>query len=281
MSVLVVGLSHRTAPVSVLELAAIPRRRDLARPSTSCTAPRRSARSCCCRRATGSRCTPTPPGSTRPSPRSPRCSPGTPASRSPNCPTTSTSTSPRRPPSTCSRSPPGSTRWWSASRRSSDSCGRPTAPASKRGSVGSVLHDLAQTALRVGKRVHIPRPASTRPAPRSWLWPSTRPRPCSARWPGVAPSIVGAGSMGALSGATLRRRGLDDIVVANRTPERGERLAASLGGRAVDPRCVGRRDRGRRPAGLLHRLHRSGGRRGDGRAARDPAAGRARPRPAP
>jgi glutamyl-tRNA reductase len=39
--------------------------------------------------------------------------------------------------------------------------------------------------------------------------------------------------MGALSGATLRRRGVTDIVVANRTAERAARLATSLGGRSV------------------------------------------------
>src|SRR5207248_2838071 len=44
---------------------------------------------------------------------------------------------------------------------------------------------------------------------------------------------IGAGSMGSLAGATLRRRGVTDIVVANRSPERAERLAATLDGRAV------------------------------------------------
>jgi glutamyl-tRNA reductase len=39
--------------------------------------------------------------------------------------------------------------------------------------------------------------------------------------------------MGALAGATLRRRGLTDIVIANRGIERAERLATALGGRAV------------------------------------------------
>jgi glutamyl-tRNA reductase len=45
--------------------------------------------------------------------------------------------------------------------------------------------------------------------------------------------IIGAGSMGALAGATLRRRGVTDLVVANRSPERAARLAATLGARAV------------------------------------------------
>jgi glutamyl-tRNA reductase len=50
--------------------------------------------------------------------------------------------------------------------------------------------------------------------------------------------IVGAGSMGALSGASLRRRGVTDIVVANRSIERAERLAATLLGRAVPMSAV-------------------------------------------
>src|SRR5438552_1622431 len=45
--------------------------------------------------------------------------------------------------------------------------------------------------------------------------------------------VVGAGSMGALSCATLKRYGVDDIVVANRSPERAKRLASSVGGRSV------------------------------------------------
>jgi glutamyl-tRNA reductase len=39
--------------------------------------------------------------------------------------------------------------------------------------------------------------------------------------------------MGALAGATLRRRGVTDIVVANRSADRAGRLAAALGGRAI------------------------------------------------
>src|SRR6476660_5982917 len=45
--------------------------------------------------------------------------------------------------------------------------------------------------------------------------------------------IVGAGSMGALAAATLRRKGTVDLAVANRSAERARRLADSVGGRAV------------------------------------------------
>jgi glutamyl-tRNA reductase len=45
--------------------------------------------------------------------------------------------------------------------------------------------------------------------------------------------VLGAGSMGALAGATLRRAGCGDVVVANRTLDRAERLAAALDGRGI------------------------------------------------
>jgi glutamyl-tRNA reductase len=40
--------------------------------------------------------------------------------------------------------------------------------------------------------------------------------------------------MGALAAATLRRRGVTDVVVANRSVERAERVVANHGGRAID-----------------------------------------------
>lgn len=46
--------------------------------------------------------------------------------------------------------------------------------------------------------------------------------------------VVGAGSMSSLAAATLSRAGVADLLIANRTPERAERLAASLGARTVE-----------------------------------------------
>ncbi|NHC44183.1 glutamyl-tRNA reductase [Motilibacter aurantiacus] len=45
--------------------------------------------------------------------------------------------------------------------------------------------------------------------------------------------VVGAGSLSALAATTLARAGAVDIVVANRTPEHGRRVAAAVGGRHV------------------------------------------------
>jgi glutamyl-tRNA reductase len=42
--------------------------------------------------------------------------------------------------------------------------------------------------------------------------------------------VIGAGSMSALAGATLRRAGATKVVVANRTPDNARRLATSLDG---------------------------------------------------
>ena len=45
--------------------------------------------------------------------------------------------------------------------------------------------------------------------------------------------VVGAGSMGALAGATMRRAGAGEVVVANRTLDRAKRLAEALEGRGI------------------------------------------------
>ncbi|MDT4923108.1 MAG: glutamyl-tRNA reductase [Pseudonocardiales bacterium] len=100
------------------------------------------------------------------------------------------------------------------------------------GTVGSVLHDLAQTALRVGKRVHA-ETGIDRAGASIVSVALDHAEDVLGPLAGRRVLIVGAGSMGALSGATLRRRGVTDIVVANRTAERAARLATSLGGRSV------------------------------------------------
>ncbi|HEU5266759.1 MAG TPA: glutamyl-tRNA reductase, partial [Jatrophihabitans sp.] len=100
------------------------------------------------------------------------------------------------------------------------------------GTVGTVLHDLAQTALRVGKRVH----ADTGIDRAGASIVSVALDLAEAQFGALAGRravLVGAGSMSALAGTTLRRRGLSDIVVANRSAERATRLARNLGGRSV------------------------------------------------
>ncbi|MDQ6851269.1 MAG: glutamyl-tRNA reductase [Actinomycetota bacterium] len=100
------------------------------------------------------------------------------------------------------------------------------------GSLGSVLHELAQTALRVGKRVHTDTGIDQAGASVVSV-ALDRATVALARLDGRRALVVGAGSMGALAAATLRRRGVDDIIVANRTLEHAQRIAASVGGRAI------------------------------------------------
>jgi glutamyl-tRNA reductase len=106
------------------------------------------------------------------------------------------------------------------------------ASAVQAATVGSVLHDLAQTSLRVGKRAHTETGIDQAGASvmsvaiddaAAVLGPLDNRRVV----------IVGAGSMGALAASTLRRRGIVDLAVANRSAERARRLADSVGGRAV------------------------------------------------
>ncbi len=98
--------------------------------------------------------------------------------------------------------------------------------------VGRVLHELFQTALRVGKRVHSETGID---AAGQSLVSVGLAQVATVLGPlqGRRVLLVGAGSMGALAGATLRREGVDQIVVANRSTENAERLATSLEGRGV------------------------------------------------
>jgi glutamyl-tRNA reductase len=97
---------------------------------------------------------------------------------------------------------------------------------------GRVLHELFQSALRVGKRVHTE--TGIDEAGRSLVSVGVeRAAAALGTLEGRSVLIVGAGSMGALAGATLRRAAVGDVVVANRTPANAERLATSLDGRGV------------------------------------------------
>jgi glutamyl-tRNA reductase len=107
------------------------------------------------------------------------------------------------------------------------------------GTAGRVLNDLAQTALRVGKRAHsetgLDRAGqSLVTAALDLATPVLGP---------AAPTravVIGAGSMSALAATTLARLypGLD-LAIVNRSPERAERLATAVGGRTVGMDRIG------------------------------------------
>ncbi len=94
---------------------------------------------------------------------------------------------------------------------------------------GRTLHELFQTALRVGKRAHSETGIDS--AGRSLVSVGLE-RAVAAVGPldGRDVLVVGAGSMGALAGSTLRRAGVASVTVANRTAENARRLALSLEG---------------------------------------------------
>ncbi|MDQ4085048.1 MAG: glutamyl-tRNA reductase [Actinomycetota bacterium] len=98
------------------------------------------------------------------------------------------------------------------------------------GTVGSALNALFQQALRVGKRAHAETDIDR--AGQSLLTVSLDQ--VAPELTGRRVLVVGAGSMAGLAVATTARRGAAEIVVANRTPERAQRLAATTGGRGVD-----------------------------------------------
>ncbi|TVL93512.1 glutamyl-tRNA reductase [Streptomyces sp. SAJ15] len=95
---------------------------------------------------------------------------------------------------------------------------------------GRLLNDLFQQALRVGKRAHsetgidkagqslvtfgLEQLAGATPVPQ---WAA-----------GKRALVIGAGSMSSLAATTLARAGVAELVIANRTLERAQRLATSL-----------------------------------------------------
>ncbi|MFC6237112.1 glutamyl-tRNA reductase [Longivirga aurantiaca] len=99
--------------------------------------------------------------------------------------------------------------------------------------IGRNLNDLAQAALRVGKRVHhdtgIDRAGASVVSVALHLAGAS----LGGSLAGKRALVVGAGAMSGLAAATLARAGIGEIVVANRTFERGQHLADQVGGRAV------------------------------------------------
>ncbi|TGD88933.1 glutamyl-tRNA reductase [Mycolicibacterium sp. CH28] len=101
---------------------------------------------------------------------------------------------------------------------------RAYATAESNKTVGRILHDLAQRALSVGKRVHSETAIDTAGA----SVVSVALDIAGARLNGLAgrtATVVGAGSMGGLSAAHLVRAGIAHVHVVNRSLPRAQRLA--------------------------------------------------------
>ncbi len=104
---------------------------------------------------------------------------------------------------------------------------RAYAAAEANQSVGRVLHELAQRALSAGKRVH----SETAIDAAGASVVSVALGIAGTRLDGLAgrtAAVVGAGAMGALSAAHLVRAGVDQVHVVNRSLPRAQRLAESL-----------------------------------------------------
>ncbi len=97
---------------------------------------------------------------------------------------------------------------------------------------GRILNELFQQAIRVGKRAHAETDIDR--AGQSLVSVGLElAADAIGPLPGLRALVVGAGSMSALAAATLRRLEFADVVVANRTEEHGRRLASTVGGSAV------------------------------------------------
>ncbi|MCK0113685.1 glutamyl-tRNA reductase [Ornithinimicrobium sp. F0845] len=99
--------------------------------------------------------------------------------------------------------------------------------------LGAALNPLFQQALRVGKRAHTETGLDR--VARSLVGAGIeRADDILGALVGARALVVGAGAMSGLAAASLRRAGVGRLTVVNRTRERAERLATSHGGLARD-----------------------------------------------
>ena len=99
---------------------------------------------------------------------------------------------------------------------------------------GRSINDLAQAALRVGKRVHQDTGIDRAGASVVSVALHLAAKDFGGTLDGLRALVVGAGAMSSLAATQLMRSGVTDIVIANRTLASGQRLAEQVGGRAIE-----------------------------------------------
>jgi glutamyl-tRNA reductase len=104
--------------------------------------------------------------------------------------------------------------------------------AQSAGATGRIVNGVVEQALRVGKRVHADTGIDRAGASLVSVGLQTGQK-VLGDYAGRHAVVVGAGSMGALAAHALHREGAGDVVIVNRTPDRAERLATAVAGRAV------------------------------------------------
>jgi glutamyl-tRNA reductase len=116
------------------------------------------------------------------------------------------------------------------------------AGAEQAGTVGHTLHEVAQHALRVGKRAHtetgIGAAGASVVSEALAAAAAALASPHRAGLAGRRVLVLGAGSLGSLATALLRRAGVAEIVLANRTPSSAQRLAALCEAEGTPARVV-------------------------------------------
>src|ERR1022692_441498 len=110
--------------------------------------------------------------------------------------------------------------------------------AREQGTLGRTLSDLGARALRAGKRAHaetgIDRAGASLVSVGLTVAAGRLPAAGAGSLAGLSVLVVGAGSMSSLAVATAARMGAASIVVANRSHDHAERIAATVSAASAD-----------------------------------------------